>query len=118
MHKKFWNIDNIHGSKNTSISIQRKERGQSPSLKRFFKLMNNSLFGKTMENLHDRVNIKLIHSERKLKRYCAKPSFKRIQFFNENLVGVENAKAKLFLSKPLYVGQTILDLAKHIMYDF
>jgi hypothetical protein len=55
--------------------------------------------------------------ERKLKKYVSKPSFKRLQIFHENLVGVENQKVNVFLNNPLYLGQTIIDLSKHSMYE-
>lgn len=81
--------------------------------KDFFKLMNNAVFGKTMENLRNRVNIQLVHTE-KLKIICAKPSFK---IFNEDMVGAENKIVNLKLNKRFYIGQTILDLFKLVMYD-
>lgn len=71
-----------------------------------------------MENLRNRVNVKLVHTERKLKKICAEPSFDRFKIFNEDLVGVENKKVKLLLNKPVYIGQTILDLSKLVMYGF
>lgn len=74
--------------------------------------------GKTMENVRMRVNIKLAHTEKKLNKYCARPSFQRFKIFNEELMGVENSKVKLLLNKPVYVGQAILDLSKVIMYEF
>lgn len=86
--------------------------------KDFFKLMNNAVFGKTNENLRNRVNINLVHTEQRLKRLCAKPFFDRFKIFNDDLVGVENKKVKLLLNKPVYIGQTILDLSKLVMYDF
>ncbi|XP_033725181.1 DNA polymerase-like [Pecten maximus] len=86
--------------------------------KDFFKLMNNAVFGKTMENVRSRVDIKLAHTEKKLKKYVARPSFKRFTIFNEDLVAIQNDKVKLVLNKPVYVGQTILDLSKCIMYEF
>lgn len=73
--------------------------------------MNNAEFSKTMENLRNRVNVKLVHTEKKLK----KPSFDRFKIFNEDLVGVENKQVKLFLNKPVYIGQTILNLSKLVM---
>lgn len=80
--------------------------------------MNNAVFGKTMENLRNRVNINLVHTEQRLKKLCAKPSFDRFKIFNDDLVGVENKKVKLLLNKPVYIGQTILDLSRLVMYDF
>lgn len=80
--------------------------------------MNNAVFGKTMENLRNRVNIQLVHTKKKIKKICAKPSFDRFKIFNEDLVGAENKIVKLKLNKPVYIGQTILDLSKLVMYDF
>ncbi|XP_069102148.1 uncharacterized protein [Argopecten irradians] len=86
--------------------------------KDIFKLMNNAVFGKTMENVRNIVDIKLAHTAKKLKKYCSRPSFQRFTIFNEDLTGVENVKLKLVLNKPVYVGQAILDLSKCIMYEF
>lgn len=80
--------------------------------------MNNAVFGKTMENLRNRVNLDLVHTEKKFKTICAKPSFDRFKIFNGDLVGVENKIVNRKLNKPVYIGQTILDLSKLVMYDF
>lgn len=100
------------------FNSKKRQNAKNNFEKDFFKLMNNAVFGKTMENLRNRVNIKLVHTEKKLKKLCAKPSFDRLKIFNEDLVGVENKKVKLLLNKPVYIGQTILDLSKLVMYDF
>ncbi|KAK3107612.1 hypothetical protein FSP39_018279 [Pinctada imbricata] len=100
------------------FNSEKRKHAKNEFEKDFFKLMNNAVFGKTMENLRNRVDIKLVQDEKKLKRYCAKPSFQRVRIFNEDLVGVENKRTSLLLNKPVYVGQTILDLSKLVMYDF
>ena len=71
-----------------------------------------------MENLRNRVDIKLVNNNNALKQYTSRPSFERFQIFNEDLVGVENKKINLLLNKPVYVGATILELSKTVMYDF
>ena len=71
-----------------------------------------------MENLGNRVDIKLVNNEDGLRKYVSKPSFERFQMFNEDLVGIQNKKTNLLLNKPVYVGATILELSKIIMYDF
>jgi hypothetical protein len=86
--------------------------------KNFFKLMNNAVFGKTMENLRNRQNIKLMTNENKLNKYITKPGFLNSKIFNENLVAIHTVKEKLVLNKPIYVGFCILDLSKWLMYDF
>lgn len=100
------------------FNSNKRKNAKNDFEKDFFKLMNNAVFCKTMENLRNRVNVKLVHTERKLKKLCAKPSFDRFKIFNEDLVGVENKKVKPLLNKPVYIGQTILDLSKLVMYDF
>src|SRR5271163_2031702 len=86
--------------------------------KDFFKLMNNSVFGKTMENIRKRRNIKLIAESKKFKKYVSKPTFMNGVIFNEDLVAVEYVKEMLNLNKPIYVGFYIQDLSKTLMYDF
>ena len=86
--------------------------------KDFFKLMNNSVFGKTMENIRNRVDIRLVNSEAKAKKLAAKPNFKHCNIFDENLVAIHMKKTKLVFNKPVYLGMCILDLSKTLMYDF
>ena len=88
--------------------------------KDFFKLMNNSVFGKTMENLRKRTNIELVTDEKRLLKLTAKPTYVTSKIFDENLVGVHTKKERLLLDKPSYVGMCILDLdlSKTLMYDF
>ncbi|KAK3105879.1 hypothetical protein FSP39_007710 [Pinctada imbricata] len=85
--------------------------------KDFYKLMNNSVFGKTMENLRKRVDIQLVNQEKRLLKLTKKPGFKSFKIFNEDLVSIELQKAKLVLNRPIYVGFSILDLSKVLMYD-
>ena len=86
--------------------------------KDFYKLMNNSVFGKTMENLRNRVDVRLVNTKEKLRKLVAKPNFKSRKIFNENLVSVHMSKTSLLMNKPIYLGMCILDLSKIIMYDF
>ena len=86
--------------------------------KDFFKLMNNAVFGKTMENLHKHVDVKLVNKKKNMLKLSAKPNFKTFKIFNENLVAVEMQRVNILLNRPIYVGFTILDLSKYLMYDF
>ena len=86
--------------------------------KDFFKLMNNSVFGKTMENIRNRVDIKLVTSEKVAHKLIIKPNYLRRTIFTENLVAVHMKKTKLLFDKPIYLGMCILDLSKSLMYDF
>ena len=86
--------------------------------KDFFKLMNNLVFGKTMENIRKHRNIKLVTTEEKYLKTIMKPNFKSGVLFGENLMGCEMGKVKVVMKKPVYLGQAILDLSKIIMYEF
>ena len=100
--------------KNTNLRTQAKNNFE----KDFFKLMNNSVFGKTMENIRNRVNVKLVNTEEKFKKLSAKPNYKSCKIFSENLISVHLKKTSLTMNKPVYLGMCILDLSKTIMYDF
>ena len=101
-----------------SFNTNKRTVAKNDFEKDFFKLMNNSVFGKTMENLRKRVSVKLITDEKKLIKYSSKPTFISSKIFNEKLVAVHNKKPSLLLNRPAYVGMCILDLSKTLMYDF
>ena len=86
--------------------------------KDFFKLMNNSVFGKTMENIRKHRNIKLVTTEEKYLLTVMHLNFKSGVLFSENLMGCEMGKIKVVMNKPVYLGQVILDLSKIVMYEF
>ena len=80
--------------------------------------MNNSVFGKTMENLRKRVDVRLVTNEKKLVKLTSKPTYVSSKILNENPVAVHKIKEALTLNRPAYVGMCILDLSKTLMYDF
>ena len=86
--------------------------------KDFFKLMNNSVFGKTMENIRNRVDIRLVTRESQAKKLTCKPNYQHHTIFCENLTAVHMKKVSLKFNKPVYLGMSILDLSKTLMYDF
>ena len=86
--------------------------------KDFFKLMNNAVFGKTMENIRKHKDIKLVTNEKAYLRNVMKPNFKSGVLFGENLMGCEMGKIKVVMNKPVYPGQAILDLSKIAMHEF
>ena len=86
--------------------------------KDFFKLMNNSVFGKTMENIRNHKDMKLVTSNKKYQKYAMKPNFKDSHPFSKHLLAVEMGKREIMMSKPVYLGQTILDLSKMLMFEF
>ena len=86
--------------------------------KDFFQLMNNAVFGKMMENIRNHRNIKLVSTKEKFLKTVKKPNFKSSVLFGENLMGCEMGKVKVVMNKPVYLGQSILDLSKLVMYEF
>ena len=86
--------------------------------KDFFKLMNNLVFGKMMENIRKHRNIKLVTTEEKYLCSVMKPNFKSGVLFGENLMGCEMGKIKVVMNKPVYLGQAILDLSKIYCMSF
>ena len=85
--------------------------------KDFYKLMNNSVFGKTMENIRNHRDIKLVNNKEKYLKTVMKPNFKSGTLLAPDLMGCEMGKIKVVMNKPVYLGQAILDLSK-IMYEF
>ena len=79
----------------------------------FYKLMNNSVFGKTMENLRNRVDVKID----KMRKLLSSPSFDRFIIFGNDMAGIHMRKTKLALNKLVYTGMTILENSKILMYD-
>ena len=86
--------------------------------KDFFKLMNNSVFGKTIENIRKRQNVILVDDRKLANKLSSKPNFDRATIFDENLVPVHMKKTEVYFNKPIYVGQAILDLSNTLMFDF
>ena len=86
--------------------------------KALFKLMNNSVFGKTMENVRNRVTIELVKDEKRAAKLVNKPNFEELKIFDESLVAVKMRKTKVWMNKPVYVGMSILDLSKTLMFFF
>ena len=102
----------------TDFNTDKRKNAKNAFEKDFFKLMNNSVFGKTMENIRKRVDVRLVTDEKKLLKYTSKPTYVSSKIFNENLVAVHKIKETLTLNRPAYVGMCILDLSKTLMYDF
>ena len=86
--------------------------------KDFFKLMNNSVFGKAIENIRKRQNVILLDDKQKVIKLASKPNFERCTIFEENLIANHMKKTEVYFNKPIYVGQAILDLSKTLMFDF
>ena len=86
--------------------------------KNFFKLMSNAVFGRTVENVRNHRNIKLVTTYEKFNKYASEPHLMNVKCFSENLLAVEMRKTEVFMNKPVYLGQAILDISKTLMYEF
>ena len=86
--------------------------------KDFFKLMINSVYGKTMENLRKRINVRLVNNETDFLKYTSRPTHITHKIFGQNYAAIHEIKPVSMLNKPICVGFTVLELSKLLMYDF
>ena len=100
------------------INVKLRQEAKNTFEKNFFKLMNNAVFGKTMENLRKRKTVELVCDENRFLKLVAKSSYDHATRFEENIVGVHMKRTSIMFNKPVYVGQAILDISKTCMYDF
>ena len=86
--------------------------------KNLFKLMNNAVFGKTMENIRKHRDIKLVTTDKKRNKLVSEPNYHTINLISEDLSIIEMNKTKVKMNKPIYLGLSILDINKTLMYEF
>ena len=87
--------------------------------KDFFKLMNNAVFGKTMENVRKHRDIKLVTTDKRRNQLVSEPNYHTTKYFSENLMAIEmKKKTKVKMNKLIYLGMSILDISKTLMYEF
>ena len=100
------------------FSTQHRTQAKNDFEKDFFKLTNNSIFGKIMENIRKHKDINLVTNRESYLKTVMKSNFKSGMFFSEKVMGCEMGKFKVIIDKPVYLGQAILDLSKLVMYEF
>ena len=102
------------------MNTEFRKQAKSDFEKDFYKLMNNSVFGKTMENLRNRVYVNIVREWEtdKICKLLSGPSFGRFAIFGNDMAGIHMHKTKLVLNKPVFTGMTILEKSKILMYDF
>ena len=100
--------------KNTQLRTNAKNEFE----KDFFKLMNNSVFRKTMENVRGHRDVKLIATEQRRKKLTSEPNYDSCKQFTNDLMAIEMRKTEVLMDKPIAVGQAILDISKTLMYEF
>ena len=101
---------------NTKIRMEAKNGFE----KDFFKLMNYAVFGKTMENLKNYRNIKLVTTDKRRNQLVSEPNYHTTNYFSEKMMAIEmkKTKTKSKMSKSIYLGMSILDISKTLMYEF
>ena len=99
---------------NTELRMEAKNDFEND----FFKLMNNFVFGKTVENVKNHRDIKIVTTNKQRNKYASEPNYHRTKQISENLLIMEMKKTEVKMNKPLYLGQAILDISKTLMYEF
>ena len=86
--------------------------------KDLFKLMNNSVFRKTMENIRKHRDIKLVTTDKKRSKLVSEPNYHTFNLISEDLSIIKMKKTKVKMNKPIYLGLSILEISKTLMYEF
>ena len=100
--------------KNTKLRKESKNEFD----KGFYKLMNNAVYGKTMENLRNHRDIRLVTTNARRKQLVSQPNYHTCKRFSGNLIAIELRKTKVYMNKPIYIGQAVLDISKTLMHIF
>ena len=105
-------------AKYINFNTEKRKEANNDFEKDYFKLMNNVVFGKTLENFEKRINLKLTSNDYVYTKHASTANFISNKMFNENLFAINRIREGLVLSRPIYVGIAILDLPKLLMYNF
>ena len=100
------------------MNTKLRKKTQNEFEKNFFKVINNSVFGKTMENVRNHTDIKLITSEERRKQLVSEPNYHSNKNFSEHLIAIEMKKITVRMTKLLHLGMSILDITKMLVYEF
>ena len=100
------------------MNTELRKNAKNEFEKNFFKLMNNSVFGKTMENVRNHRDIKLVTSDKRRKRLVSEPNYDSHKKFSEHLMAIEMEKKRVKMTKPLYLGMSIFDISKTVCMNF
>ena len=100
------------------FNTEKRKVAKSDFEKDMFKLMNNAVYGKMMENVRNHIDFELVSTQERIQKCINNPNYKGCHIINEELAGVEKTKTVLKLNKPIYLGMSILDLSKVHMYSF
>ena len=99
-----------------NTELRKKAVGEFES--NFFKLMNNSVFGRTFMKVRKQRDIKLVTTDERRDQLVSVPNYHTTKWFSENLLAIEMKKTKVKMNKPVYLGLSILEISKTLMYEF
>ena len=99
------------------FNIKKRKNASNDFEKDFFKLMINSVYGKTMENIRKKINVRLVNNKKDFLKYTSRPTYVTHKLFDKDFVAMHEIKPVLVLNKPIYVGFILLDLSKWNMLD-
>ena len=94
------------------FNTERRKEATSEADKNHFKLLNNAVYGKTIENMRKRIKIRVVKNAKKIIKCTSRPSCFNWKVFENNLAVIHEKKISLTLSKPIYVGFTVLEISK------
>ena len=100
------------------FNTQKRKEATNEADKNHFKLLNNAVYGKTMENMRKRIKIRIVKNSQDFIKYTSRPTCVNWKVFENNLAAIHEKKISLTLNKPIYVGFTVLELSKWEMYNF
>ena len=100
------------------VNMELRKKATNDFEKDFFELMNNAVFGKTMENVRKHRDIKLVKTDKKRNKLVSEPNFHTMKLIDNNLAIIEMRKVKVKMNRPIYLGLSILDISKITMYEF
>ena len=100
------------------FNMDKRKESTNESDENFFKLMNNAVYCKTMENLRKRIKIRVVKNSQDFIKYTSRPTCVNWKVFKNNLAAIHEKKISLTLNKPIYIGFTVLETSKWEMYNF
>ena len=116
--KKVHRVIQFNQEECIDMNTELRKQAKKDFEKDFFKLMNNSVFGKTMENVRKHRDIKLVTTDKRRNQLVSEPNYHATKWFSENLLATEMKKIKVKKNKPVYLGLSILEISKTLMYEF
>ena len=100
------------------MNTELRKKTQNDFEKDFYQLKNSAVFAKTMENLRNHRDIRLVTTNKKRSKLVSEPNYHTTKWFSEHLIAIEMKKTKLLMNKPIHLGFSILDLSKIVMHEF